>query len=236
MAALGLAHLKGVEVLDAGVHYLVIPGLTNYRDEFNGTKERLEKHRVKYTTYPEFPSNPECVAQEAKQKSEFEAAAKARLALLDKMNLSTYYTILLKRSAQMSKVKTPANNKAVVAINELVGALNKAELEFGSSADANYQESKKAFRTACMAAIDKAKPALLEHRGSGAFFAKLLSALASLFTLGMVNAATNKGFFSVVAPSKTKSAQKVEKIQEIVNTMKVEQTPEQDLAAAPAPR
>ena len=93
-------------------------------------------------------------------------------------------------------------------------------------AQKNFQNSKtvtpasiNSFIKSCSDAVTAARPELEKHRGFKGFFSKFMSAIASILTIGIVNAVTKRGFFSVVKPGKTDSAKKLDALMDDVKKM-----------------
>ena len=232
--ALGLAHLNTVEVHDPFVHYLVIKefGMT-YEGKRSGTEAKykaVNNGKVEYVPYEGFRSNPDLIVAEKKKDDEKKNDDQNALALsgnnqnapvltareqvLANIKFDNYVKVLEAKAANLHKRKKgPAAKVADEIVKDLKAAkdsyLNSKETDSKSVID---------FKLACKDAVKKARPELEKHRGFKKFFAEFMSAIFSILTLGIVNAATKRGFFSVVKPyCTTDSAKKLNKMETAVD-------------------
>ena len=213
--ALGLAeHLKTVEVHDPFVHYLVIKdyGMTydGEKGKRTGTEAKFKKAGVKYVPYEGFRSNPELMAEPKKEDKKTDSMA-TRNQVLTQIKFDGFIKELRVKAKHLHNGKKETTASKVA--DKLVKALETAKTNFRDSKKSD-SESLVDFKVACIVAVTAARPELAKHRGFHKYFAKFLSAMASLFTLGIINVVTKKDFFSVVKlKGKTDSAKKLDKLE-----------------------
>ena len=146
------------------------------------------------------------------------AAHSQRSLWLTTIGFQAQLNVLEAKTKQMATQGVNYAN-AYQTANKLITQLKKAEEDFTHGQN-EVQQDKKAFQSACLAAIRGAEPELSTHRGWKELLGQIASMVLSILSLGVANALTGYSLCGLF-PIKTDAATKLEAMSNIINIVRV---------------